>query len=312
MTAPGDMSRKVTSLSQLPQALEPARDLWPGIAARLQPSTTAAVAVSTPRGTSRLRWLAAAAMVASVGVGVWIGRSVLPGVHAPAVTTAAVRAAAPASQMLAGFEAPTALDAAYVTDPRYREQRAALLRSLESRIATLPPATRDKVLASLATIQHAKEDLEQALGKDPGNALLQELLVNTYQDEMRVLTDVHEAGDEPPVMGGQVILSMPGGPCMFCLGFLTEEKLGREAANYGAAGGRPQVVWPNGVLASTAVGVAVDLLTDWSRSLRGPVYLSYRANDGTVAPHRRLAYIQDGGCSHYPVDQVGDPRFETL
>jgi hypothetical protein len=189
------MSRKVTSLSQLPQALEPARDLWPGIAARLQPSTTAAVAVSTPRGTSRLRWLAAAAMVASVGVGVWIGRSVLPGVHAPAVTTAAVRAAAPASQMLAGFEAPTALDAAYVTDPRYREQRAALLRSLESRIATLPPATRDKVLASLATIQHAKEDLEQALGKDPGNALLQELLVNTYQDEMRVLTDVHEAGD---------------------------------------------------------------------------------------------------------------------
>ena len=33
-------------------------------------------------------------------------------------------------------------------------------------------------------------DLQSALGKDPGNALLQELLVNTYQDEMRVLTDV--------------------------------------------------------------------------------------------------------------------------
>lgn len=27
--------------------------------------------------------------------------------------------------------------------------------------------------------------------------------------------DVHQAGDEPPVMGGQVILSMPDGPCMF-------------------------------------------------------------------------------------------------
>jgi hypothetical protein len=194
MTAPGDMSRKVTSLSQLPQALEPARDLWPGIAARLESPTTAAVPVSTPRGTQRLRWLAAAAMVASVAVGVWIGRSVLPGAHAPVVTTAAVPTAAP-GQMLAGFDAPTALDAAYVTDPRYREQRAALLRSLESRIASLPPATRDKVLASLATIQHAKQDLEQALGKDPGNALLQELLVNTYQDEMRVLTDMHEAGD---------------------------------------------------------------------------------------------------------------------
>jgi hypothetical protein len=194
MTAPPDISRKVTSLSQLPQALEPAHDLWPGIAARLEPRATASAAVGSSRGTRQLRWLAAAAIVASVAVGVWIGRSVLPGGHAPTVTAAA-REPAPAGQMLAGFDAPTALDAAYVTDPRYREQRAALLRSLESRIASLPPATRDKVLASLATIQHAKEDLEQALGKDPGNALLQELLVNTYQDEMRVLTDVHEAGD---------------------------------------------------------------------------------------------------------------------
>src|SRR5262249_33716925 len=53
--------------------------------------------------------------------------------------------------------------------------------------------------------------------------------------------DLHVAGDEPPVMGGQVILSMPGGPCMFCLGFLNDEMLSREAARYGAAGGRPQV-----------------------------------------------------------------------
>ena len=50
-------------------------------------------------------------------------------------------------------------------------------------------------MTSLATIQQAKQELESALGKDPGNALLQELLVNTYQDEMRVLTDVREASD---------------------------------------------------------------------------------------------------------------------
>ena len=37
--------------------------------------------------------------------------------------------------------------------------------------------------------------IQDALGQEPGNALLQELLVNTYQDEMRVLTAVHEAGD---------------------------------------------------------------------------------------------------------------------
>ena len=82
-----------------------------------------------------------------------------------------------------------------MNDPRYERQRAALLRSLQAQLAAMPPDTRAKVTASLATIEKAKEDLEQALGKDPGNALLQELLINTYQDEMRVLTDVHEASE---------------------------------------------------------------------------------------------------------------------
>jgi hypothetical protein len=49
-------------------------------------------------------------------------------------------------------------------------------------------------LSSLQAINDSKRDLERELGKDPSNALLQELLVNTYQDEMRVLTAVHEAG----------------------------------------------------------------------------------------------------------------------
>lgn len=78
--------------------------------------------------------------------------------------------------------------------------------------------------------------------------------------------DVYVVGDEPPRMGGQVILSMPGAPCMTCLGFLNEATLAREAGAYGDAGPRPQVVWSNGVLASTAIGIAVDLLTDWTRA----------------------------------------------
>ena len=81
--------------------------------------------------------------------------------------------------------------------------------------------------------------------------------------------DVTQVEDEPPGMGGQVILSMPDGPCMFCMQFLNEEKLAREARRYGDVGGRSQVVWPNGVLASTAVGIAIDLLTDWTRAFVG-------------------------------------------
>ena len=87
------------------------------------------------------------------------------------------------------------MNAAYVSDPRYQRDRAQLVQSLQVRLDAMPPAARVKVTASLATIEKAKEDLEQALGKDPSNALLQELLINTYQDEMRALTDVHEASD---------------------------------------------------------------------------------------------------------------------
>jgi hypothetical protein len=66
---------------------------------------------------------------------------------------------------------------------------------------------------------------------------------------------------------GSTILSSPGEFCMRCMGFLSDEKLAQEAARYGNVGGRPQVVWPNGVLASTAVGLAVDLVTNWTRSI---------------------------------------------
>lgn len=124
--------------------------------------------------------------------------------------------------------------------------------------------------------------------------------------------DVHVTGDEPPRMGGQVILSMPGAPCMTCLGYLNETNLAREAQKYGGAGPRPQVVWPNGVLASTAVGIVVDLVTDWTKSLRSAIYLSYDGNSNTLTPHPRLIYHDKGECTHFPVSQIGTPRFTKM
>ena len=125
--------------------------------------------------------------------------------------------------------------------------------------------------------------------------------------------DIAIVGDDPPLMGGQVILSMPGEPCMHCLGFLTKDLLAKEASNYGAAGPRPQVVFGNGVLASTAVAIAVDLLTDWTRQLRRAVYLEYRGNEQALRSHPR---VKDKGiapaCPHYPLTNVGSPIFHRL
>ncbi len=125
--------------------------------------------------------------------------------------------------------------------------------------------------------------------------------------------DVHHVKPEPPRMSGQVILSMPGGPCLECLGFLNKLNLAKEATNYGAAGLRPQVVWANGVIASAAVGIAMDLITGWTKTSPKALYLQYDGNLGTLTPHARIEYVDlDAECPHYPFQHVGDPLFRKL
>jgi hypothetical protein len=119
--------------------------------------------------------------------------------------------------------------------------------------------------------------------------------------------DVQCVKGQLPRMAGQVILSTPGEPCMQCIGFLNEKTLTREAQRYGDAGDNPQVVWANGVLASTAIGIAVDLLTGWTGKHVGLEYLSYDGNRNCIGPHVRLEYLPKEQCTHHPLDQVGDP-----
>lgn len=113
------------------------------------------------------------------------------------------------------------------------------------------------------------------------------------------------------LVSGQVILSSPSRPCLWCCGFLDEEKLRKEAAQYGGAGGRPQVVWPNGVLASTAVGLLVQLLCPWHSKTTDFTYLVYDGNRGTVTPSPWVASLQNKICSHFSASEVGDPGFDV-
>jgi hypothetical protein len=124
--------------------------------------------------------------------------------------------------------------------------------------------------------------------------------------------DVIKSDDNRFEIFGQVILSMPGNPCMHCMGFLTESVLALEAQHYGAAGRRPQVVWSNGLLCSTAVGVVVDLMTDWSQECRGPLYLSFRGSQLVLRPDNRLSAVKGLRCPHFPLIRVGDPVFTPL
>jgi hypothetical protein len=213
----GTEQRKIGSLRDLPRDIAPPRDLWHGIEARIvqEPRGAGADAagadskagpgsnragrragpgadesgwVRRPWRANTLRILAAAAVIAALAVGIWIGRAVLPVPGNPAATGGRL-----ITSNVPGGD-PGAWYAAYMMESKYTQQRAELVKGLEARIAALPPESRAKVVSSLKTLSDSKRDLEAELGKDPSNALLQELLVNTYQDEMRVLTAVHEAG----------------------------------------------------------------------------------------------------------------------
>jgi hypothetical protein len=185
MNTPNDTgTTRIRSLRELSQDIPPPRDLWPAIAAEIAKDTMPVADAPVKKGSrfapSRMQWGALAAMVVSLAVGLWIGRTMFP-----SVITQPAQVASNGTQDVVA--------AAYVRDPRYLDQRAKLVSTLEAKMKTLPPKTQMKVAASLATIRKSIADIQAAMGRDPGNALLQELLVNSYQDEMRVLTVVHEA-----------------------------------------------------------------------------------------------------------------------
>lgn len=105
------------------------------------------------------------------------------------------------------------------------------------------------------------------------------------------------------VITGQVILSLPGYWCMRCMGYPSEKRLKEEADAYGKAGGRPQVVWPNGILASVAVDKFMRLLTPWndvSESLPD-LYTEFDGIRQVLKPHGAIQALHAAKkvCAHF-------------
>jgi hypothetical protein len=120
--------------------------------------------------------------------------------------------------------------------------------------------------------------------------------------------DVHRTADDRYSIGGQTVLSSPGGPCLWCLGILTKERIAREAAQYGQAGSRPQVVWTNGVLASLAVGLFMQLVCPWHGTPQVSACCEFDANQHRVETNRQ-DHIGTIRCRHFNAEEVGDVFF---
>lgn len=148
--------------------------------------------------------------------------------------------------------------------------------------------------------------LDNVRGKDELDAFCRRFLIPYIDQGM----DVHYLGEGAGyLIAGQVVLSSPGCPCLRCLGVVTEDALNEEAKRYGDAGGKPQVVWSNGVLASTAVGLAVQLLTPWTKPVVS-AFIEYDGNTHSLRQSNRLRRWGDRTCSHYPAAAVGDLSFD--
>jgi hypothetical protein len=167
------------ALAGLPRELLPESDLWPGIAAQLE-----------PRRASR-RWLplAAAAVLLVVSSSLITARVVRRSA-APAASVATV--APPATPDAAGGVRPASFGPGHALSPEYVAARQQLATMLATRMDRLPSSARQKVEDNLAQLQRATDEINAALALQPGDALLEELLLNTYQDELAVLASVNQ------------------------------------------------------------------------------------------------------------------------
>ena len=177
MTADGDAAgrRLDEALAGLSKSLEPGRDLWPAIEAQLEPRESRAGRA----------WLWAAA----AGVLLIVGSSLMT---ATLLQREADRVAREPPARSEPAYAAAAFGPRNTLDPAYDAARRDLLRTLSARIERLPPDARRQLEKNLSELRRASAEINAALELSPGDPLLEELLLNAYQDELAVLANVNQ------------------------------------------------------------------------------------------------------------------------
>jgi ThiF family protein len=102
-------------------------------------------------------------------------------------------------------------------------------------------------------------------------------------------------------IGGQIVTSLPGGPCLWCAEVVTNDLILRDREEYLA--GRPdqQVISMNGLLASQAVNGMLAVMAGYAPGFPVPAMIRYDGLSHTMQPDR---FVQ-GPCPHYPLEAAG-------
>jgi hypothetical protein len=160
----------VAKAAGLSTEIRPQKDLWPGIEA----------AIARPR---RSRWTPRFAQAAAVIllVGASSGLTWLTTKDQVQVVEVA-----PAGLI---FE-QASFGGRYSLGVGYQEAHRDLEAQLDTELARLSPQAREEVEANLAIIRGAIGQINRALAEEPDNPLLQELLLQTYREELALMQRV--------------------------------------------------------------------------------------------------------------------------
>lgn len=169
--------RLMQKAAELPQDVMPERDLWAAIEEGID--------APAPSLLPWTRYLAQAAAVVFL-VGASSGLTYLAVGGKPAQTVPV--ASGPTVPL---YVTPASFGGSNTLGVEFNEAR----RDLEDRVAMeldrLSPAVRADVESNIETIRIAISEINDELANSPDNALLQELLLSTYQEELALMRKVN-------------------------------------------------------------------------------------------------------------------------
>ncbi len=188
------LERTRNAVRSMPRAVAPERDLWSGIAGRLEAEPAVApvdrAASGTPSSTRpAVRWQVAVALAATLAgaflLGRWSLREPVPGPE-----TMSVQAQATPAAVVPAATLPPNVTAAATSLLATRDE---LRRAFDELRDELPPETRALVESNLATIEEAIGQIEAALSRHPEDLELGRILVAYRSREIALLERAQRA-----------------------------------------------------------------------------------------------------------------------
>lgn len=156
----------LNEVEQLPTGIMPDRDLWPGIAKRLQPPKPNIITFPN----TRRRWAGLGLVAAAILLVVTLGN--LPTILNGGISDPIIPVAESEHDQITA---------------EYEEAKATLLAALELQRDELAPETLSIIEENLTIIENAVVDIDRAMAANPNNPKLEGMLYAAYQSEVSLL-----------------------------------------------------------------------------------------------------------------------------